>query len=298
MGKQKMRKFSSGATRNSVERRIKVALIAGFYNGEGSVCCTSNNGNPYTVLRFSIAQKDYKGKISDTLKIVKAVVKCGGIYRKTRIGKEINQHQFYISKVKDVKKTLQLVYPYLSRAKKTRQGKHLVYLKKVKKYYRKKSVGENMRKKRAYKGSSNNLKNTNPKDLIGSDKLPLHLFPMTATVYGTMALLDGALKYGRANWRSAGVRASIYYDACLRHLTKWFEGETIDSDSGLPHLSHALACIAILIDAVEANKLKDDRMYKGGYLRLVKKFAPDVKRLKKLHKAKNPKHWTIADKKG
>lgn len=139
------------------------------------------------------------------------------------------------------------------------------------------------------------LKNTNPKDLIGSDKMPMHLFPMTATVYGTLALLDGALKYGRANWRAAGVRASIYYDACLRHLTKWFEGETIDPESGLPHLAHAIACITILIDATEAGMLKDDRMYQGGYLDTLKKLVPEVKRLKEVHKEKNPKHWTIQD---
>ena len=142
-----------------------------------------------------------------------------------------------------------------------------------------------------------NLKNTNPKDLIGSDKIPLHLFPDTAIVYGALAFLDGALKYGRANWRVAGVRASIYYDATKRHLGKWFEGENIDEDSGLPHLAHAIACIAILIDAVEANKLKDDRMYPGGFIQLLKKMTPEVKRLKEKHKVKNPKHWTIEDQK-
>lgn len=139
------------------------------------------------------------------------------------------------------------------------------------------------------------LKNTNPKDLIGSDKIPLHLFPETATIYGAMAFLDGALKYGRANWRVAGVRASIYYDAAKRHLSKWFEGEIIDEDSGLPHLAHAIACIAILIDATEANKLKDDRMYPGGYIGLIKKMTSEVKRLKEKYIEKNPKHWTIAD---
>lgn len=143
--------------------------------------------------------------------------------------------------------------------------------------------------------NSQNLKSTNPKDLIGSDKLPLHLFPMTATIYGTLALLDGALKYGRANWRAAGVRASIYYDACLRHISRWFEGEDEDSDSGLPHLAHALACLVILIDAKEAGKLKDDRMFKGGYEDLLNKCTPFVKKLKEKHKDKSPKHWTIAD---
>jgi hypothetical protein len=144
----------------------------------------------------------------------------------------------------------------------------------------------------------NNLKSTNPKDLIGSDKIPLHLYPMSAVIYGSMALLDGALKYGRANWRAAGVRASIYYDACLRHLSKWFEGQDIDEDSGLPHLAHANACIAILIDATETGKLKDDRMYGGKYyINTVKKFTVSIKNMKEKYKDKNPKHWTIEDNK-
>jgi hypothetical protein len=143
----------------------------------------------------------------------------------------------------------------------------------------------------------NNFKHTNPKDLIGSNKIPLHLFPETAIVYGAMAFLDGALKYGRANWRAAGVRASIYYDAAKRHLGKWFEGENIDEDSGLPHLAHALACVAILIDAIEADKLKDDRMYKGGYIKLLKKMTPFIEKMKEKYKDKNPKHWTIQDNK-
>lgn len=145
--------------------------------------------------------------------------------------------------------------------------------------------------------NESNLKSTNPKDIIGSDKLPLHLFPMTATIYGTLALLDGALKYGRANWRAAGVRASIYYDACLRHISRWFEGEDLDVDSGLPHLAHALACLVILIDAKEAGKLKDDRMFKGGYEELLKTATPLVKGMKEKYKDKKPYHWTIKDNK-
>lgn len=138
-------------------------------------------------------------------------------------------------------------------------------------------------------------KDTNPKDIIGSDKLPLHLWPQTATVYGTLALLDGMLKYGRTNWRKAGVRSSIYYDALIRHLSDWFEGADIDKDSGLPILSHALACLAILVDAEASGTLTDDRFYPGGYRGLVEELTPHVKRLKAKHQGKSPKHLTIQD---
>lgn len=138
-------------------------------------------------------------------------------------------------------------------------------------------------------------KHTNPKDAIGSDKLPLHLWPETASILGCLALLDGALKYGRSNFRAIGVRSSIYYDACRRHLTKWFEGEDTDPDSGLPHLSHALACLAILVDAIACDKLNDDRMCKGGTLKMLAQMTPHVKRLKELYKDRNPHHYTIKD---
>lgn len=139
------------------------------------------------------------------------------------------------------------------------------------------------------------LKPTNPKDAIGSDKLPLHLWPETATLLGCLGLLDGALKYGRNNWRQAGVRTSIYIDAVKRHINAYAEGEDLDPDSGLPHLAHALACLAIIVDAGAADMLTDDRNYPGGYRRLVEELTPHVPRLKALHADKSPKHWSIAD---
>jgi len=123
----------------------------------------------------------------------------------------------------------------------------------------------------------------------------MHLWPETATIMGSLGLLDGMLKYGRANWRVAGVRASIYLDACKRHIDRWFEGTDYDIDSGLPHLAHALACLAIVVDAQAAGKLNDDRMVQGGFEKLLAELTPHVARLKEMHKDKSPKHYTIAD---
>lgn len=142
-------------------------------------------------------------------------------------------------------------------------------------------------------------KPSNPKDLIGSNKLPLHLWPETATALGCLATLEGNLKYGRTNWRAAGVKASIYFDACKRHINAWFdEGEDNDPDSGLPHLAHALACLAIIVDAQAAGKLTDDRLIRGGYRKLVEEITPHVARLKEKHADKKPRHYTIADSEG
>jgi hypothetical protein len=135
-------------------------------------------------------------------------------------------------------------------------------------------------------------KPSNPKDAIGSDKVPYHLWPETASILGALALLDGMLKYGRANWRAVGVRASIYYDALRRHMNKWFEGEDIDPDSGLPHLAHMLACCAILVDAQAAGKMTDDRQYPGAYVKLLAEMTPHVKRLKEKYADCDPHHYT------
>ena len=134
----------------------------------------------------------------------------------------------------------------------------------------------------------------NPKDMVGSHKLPLHLWPMTATAMGSIALLNGALKYGRANWRGTPVRASVYTDACQRHIAAWFEGETADEE-GVPHLSAALACLAIIVDAQAAGTLRDDRQYPGGHRKLMDDLTPHVARLKALHADREPvKDWTVA----
>lgn len=141
----------------------------------------------------------------------------------------------------------------------------------------------------------NSTKPTNPKDIIGSDKIPLHLWPVSASALGCLAMLDGALKYGRSNFRAIGVRASIYYDATRRHLEAWFEGEDTDPDSGLPHLAHALASLAILVDSKAAGKLNDDRMFPGGHREWMKQLTPHVTRLKKKDAEYQPKHYTIED---
>jgi hypothetical protein len=139
------------------------------------------------------------------------------------------------------------------------------------------------------------VKESNPKDAIGNDKMPLHLWPNSATSLGVLGMLDGAGKYGRANWRFAGVRASTYYDALRRHMDAWFEGEDYASDSGVHHLGHALACLAILVDAGVCGKLVDDRMYPGDYRKFIDQCTPHVRRIKSLHAAKHPHHFTIAD---
>jgi hypothetical protein len=139
-------------------------------------------------------------------------------------------------------------------------------------------------------------KPVNPKDGISATKLPLHLWPETASVLGSLALMEGMLKYGRLNWRGTEVRASVYVGALKRHLNEWMEGCDADAMSGLHPLAHALACLAIIVDAQAAGKLIDDRNYPGGYDALVREQTPHVARLVEMYADRDPPHhWTITD---
>lgn len=138
-------------------------------------------------------------------------------------------------------------------------------------------------------------KPSNPKDIIGSDKLPMSLVPETAICYATLAHLEGLLKYGKVNWRECGVRFSIYHDALLRHIAKCNNGEWEDPDTLVPHLGNALACINVLIDAYECGKLIDDRPKSAPVASLIDRFSHKVKHLKQLFKDKTPYHYTIKD---
>lgn len=94
------------------------------------------------------------------------------------------------------------------------------------------------------------IKDTNPKDGIGMTKAPLSCVPLPPLYEGALAMLEGALKYGRHNYRYAGIRYSVYFDAMMRHLIAWFEGEDQAPDSQVHHLGHVIAGAAIALDDI------------------------------------------------
>lgn len=122
----------------------------------------------------------------------------------------------------------------------------------------------------------------NPKDIASTARLPLDLWPHSATAMASIALLNGCLKYGRANWRAIPVKATVYVGAAQRHLAAWFDGEDADEE-GVPHLSSVLASLAILVDAMASQTLIDDRPTPGGYRRAANDLTPHVARLRALH---------------
>jgi Domain of unknown function (DUF5664) len=103
------------------------------------------------------------------------------------------------------------------------------------------------------------IKESNPKDSIGIRKAPLSCVPATVLLELGVAMQEGAHKYRRHNYRAIGVRASVYYDATMRHLFSWWEGEDTDPDSGLSHVTKAIASLTVLRDAMIQGKFHDDR---------------------------------------
>lgn len=103
------------------------------------------------------------------------------------------------------------------------------------------------------------IKETNPKDAIGVSKTPMSCVPCGVLMEVGLGMLEGSLKYGRHNYRVAGVRATVYYDALQRHMMEWWEGEDLDPDSGLSHITKAITTLVVLRDAMMNEMVYDDR---------------------------------------
>lgn len=103
------------------------------------------------------------------------------------------------------------------------------------------------------------LVDTNLKTAAAQNKPKLSDVPPVALFALGAAMSDGASKYGRYNWRDTGSTASVFYDAMMRHLTDWYNGEDYADDSKVHHLGHIMASCAILLDSELNNKLNDDR---------------------------------------
>ena len=121
-------------------------------------------------------------------------------------------------------------------------------------------------------------KDTNPKDAVGIRKVPFSTVPAEVIAEIGLGMMEGARKYARHNYRIAGVRASVYYDALMRHMCAWWEGEDTDPDSGLNHIVKALSSLTVLRDAMLNDKLTDDRppSLKPGWVNELNKKAGEI----------------------
>lgn len=147
-------------------------------------------------------------------------------------------------------------------------------------------------------GATKPSNSENPKDAIGGRKATLSLVPWTLVVCAARALLEGSLKYGRFNWRIAGVRATIYLDALKRHIAKWENGQDLDPKTLVHHLDSAISCLTIMRDAMLYGKLNDDRPPcpdPDAMARLIDGEETLGAHLRDLFKDHAPHQFTIAD---
>jgi hypothetical protein len=100
---------------------------------------------------------------------------------------------------------------------------------------------------------------TNVKTAVAIGKPKLSDVPTVGLFALGAAMSDGASKYGRYNWRSTEVTASVFYDAIMRHTLQWYSGEDHADDSKIHHLAMIMANCAIILDAQMYGVFRDDR---------------------------------------
>lgn len=80
-----------------------------------------------------------------------------------------------------------------------------------------------------------------------SAKRRYSLLPKGAVNSVVDVLEAGAIKYSVDNWQQVPNARTRYYDAAMRHIDAWFNGDLKDAETGLPHLAHAICCLMFLI---------------------------------------------------
>jgi hypothetical protein len=80
------------------------------------------------------------------------------------------------------------------------------------------------------------------------DKLRYDLIPPLAQQEMVKVLTFGAQKYAPDNWQLVPDSKRRYFAAMERHVWAWKMGETLDPESGIHHLAHAMCCLAFLYE--------------------------------------------------
>lgn len=95
-------------------------------------------------------------------------------------------------------------------------------------------------------------------DRYNEGKPMMSLLPPIALEEVAKVLTYGSKKYAAWNWLQGLDHMSIL-DSMERHLSKWKQGEDIDEESGLLHISHAACNALMLIEMIHLRKDLDDR---------------------------------------
>jgi len=93
-------------------------------------------------------------------------------------------------------------------------------------------------------------------------KAPIHMIPEEAILGMAQAFGYGAKKYDRFNYRK-GIELTRLNDSLMRHMLAFSQGIDKDEESGLSHLYHAAANVAMMIYMHENKPEMDDRDKRG-----------------------------------
>lgn len=100
------------------------------------------------------------------------------------------------------------------------------------------------------------------KACMDDPKLPMELLDPLFLEGVARVLEYGAQKYAKNNWMS-GMAWTVVFGSILRHLWAWARGETLDLESGLPHLHHAACGLMFLCRYTGDGRYRklDDRVF-------------------------------------
>ena len=76
---------------------------------------------------------------------------------------------------------------------------------------------------------------------------PRHSLLPKGSISSIIAVLEfGAKKYEANNWQKVDNAKERYYDAAMRHIDSWWNGEKFDQETGIHHLAHAVTNLSFL----------------------------------------------------
>jgi hypothetical protein len=92
-------------------------------------------------------------------------------------------------------------------------------------------------------------------------KLRWSLLPIGPLRSVIRVMAYGANKYSEDNYMN-GMKFTRIYDANMRHLTAWKDGEDFDEETGESHIAHAICCGLMLLALILKGygKSYDDRL--------------------------------------
>lgn len=91
-------------------------------------------------------------------------------------------------------------------------------------------------------------------------KPTFELIPFDLLADVNKVLQHGKCVYGVGNWRKKpGFKLSRCYNALLRHMFAWWNGEDLDPQTKISHLAHAMCNLLFMMYHFKNNKESDDR---------------------------------------